>query len=157
MFSAPAFAQLPPQIPYDSVPDYFKYPPEMNLGEMGAVAVNSKGHVFMLSRSNVSGPAFGAAATQVLEFDEKGNYLREIGKGLYGFAYGHGIRVGLEARVFPSWNRRGGCAIKKKTASEAAQTGWSVVTKCFAMHFLQHFPQLTTPSAPFKGGFATLS
>jgi hypothetical protein len=40
-----------------------------------------------------------------------------------------------EARVFPSWNRRGGCAIKKKTASEAAQTGWSVVTKCFAMHF----------------------
>jgi hypothetical protein len=40
-----------------------------------------------------------------------------------------------EARVFPSWNRRGGCAIKKKTASEAAQTGWSVVTKCFALHF----------------------
>jgi len=28
-----------------------------------------------------------------------------------------------EARVFPSWNRRGGCAIKKKIRSEAAQTG----------------------------------
>jgi hypothetical protein len=28
----------------------------------------------------------------------------------------------VRARVFPSWNRRGGCAIKKKTASEAAQT-----------------------------------
>lgn len=89
-----AFAQKPvPEIPYESVPDYFKYPAEMNLGEMSGVAVNSQGHVFMVSRSNITGPAFGAIATQLLEFDQSGKFVREIGKGLYGFVYGHGVRV----------------------------------------------------------------
>jgi hypothetical protein len=50
-----------------------------------------------------------------------------------------GFSESLEARVFPSWNRRGGCAVKKKTASEAAQTGWSVATKCFPMRFCNIF------------------
>ena len=91
----PAAAQepaTPPEIPFESVPNYFKYPFEMNLGEMGSVAVNSKGHVFMLSRSNITGPLFGAIATQVLEFDQTGKYLREWGKNLYGFGYAHSIR-----------------------------------------------------------------
>jgi hypothetical protein len=88
--AAPLFAQ--PEIPFDSVPDFFKYPSEMNLGEMASVAVNSKGHIFMLSRSNVTGPLYGTIATQVLEFDKNGNYIREIGKGLYGFGYAHSIR-----------------------------------------------------------------
>ena len=91
---ASAFAQQSvPEIPFESVPDYFKYPPEMNLGEMASVAVNPKGHVFMLSRSNVSGPLFGSIATQILEFDQSGKYLREIGKGVYGLGYAHSIRV----------------------------------------------------------------
>ena len=38
-----------PKIPFESVPDYFKYPATMNLGEVLAVAVNSKGHVLMLN------------------------------------------------------------------------------------------------------------
>jgi DNA-binding beta-propeller fold protein YncE len=95
LLAAPMQAQqppLPPEMPFESAPDYFKYPAEMNLGEMASVAVNSKGHVFMLSRSNVTGPLFGAIATQVLEFDQNGKYVREIGKGVYGFGYAHSIR-----------------------------------------------------------------
>jgi hypothetical protein len=92
--AAPVIAQQEvPEIRFESVPDYFQYPAEMNLGEMSGVAVNSKGHVFMLSRSNISGPAFNALATQVLEFDQNGKYVREIGKGLYGFVFGHSVRV----------------------------------------------------------------
>lgn len=72
---APLWAQLPPEIPYESVPDYFKYPSEMNLGEMAAVAVNSKGHLFMLSRSGLSGPLFGTLARQLLEFDETDKFV----------------------------------------------------------------------------------
>jgi DNA-binding beta-propeller fold protein YncE len=64
----------------------------MNLGEMVSVAVNSAGHIFLLSHSNISGPAYNPIASQVLEFDQNGKYLREIGKGVYGFAYGHRIR-----------------------------------------------------------------
>jgi hypothetical protein len=97
----PAAAQQSvPEIPFESVPDYFKYPAEMNLGEMASVAVNSKGHVFMLSRSNLTGPLFGTIATQVLEFDQNGKYLREIGKGLYGFGYGHSIRVDKDDNIW---------------------------------------------------------
>src|SRR5882724_1167543 len=57
-----------PKIPFDSVPDYFKYPPTMNLGEVLAVAVNSKGHVLMLNHpgSGTSGPLYGNASTQLL-------------------------------------------------------------------------------------------
>lgn len=88
-----AFAQQNvPEIPFESVPDFFKYPSEMNLGEMSSVAVNSQGHIFMLSRSNINGPAIGALATQVLEFDKQGRFVREIGKGLYSFVFGHGVR-----------------------------------------------------------------
>ena len=90
---AAAFAQSVPVIPFDSVPDPLKLPPNTYLGEAAGVAVNSKGHVFVFSRGNVSGPAFGAAAAQILEFDETGKYVREIGKNLYAWAFAHVVRV----------------------------------------------------------------
>ena len=93
LVAAPVFAQQSvPEMPFESVKDFFQYPPEMNLGEMVSVAINAKGHIFMLSHSNISGPAYNPIASQVLEFDQNGKYLREIGKGVYGFAYGHRIR-----------------------------------------------------------------
>ncbi|MGH9709958.1 MAG: hypothetical protein ACRD37_05395, partial [Candidatus Acidiferrales bacterium] len=57
-----------PEIPYRSVPDFLKLPPNLYLGEVSGVAVNSKGHVFVFSRGNTTGPAYGAAAAQLLEF-----------------------------------------------------------------------------------------
>src|SRR5205823_3934772 len=77
-------AQQPPprEIPFDSVANALKLPPDMNLGEGAGVAVNSKGHIFVFTRANVSGPAFGATAAQLLEFGPDGKFLREIGRGL---------------------------------------------------------------------------
>jgi hypothetical protein len=74
------------KIPFDSVPDYFKYPATMNLGEVLAVAANSKGHVLLLNHpgSGTSGPLYGNATTQLLEFDEAGKFVREVGHGVYG-------------------------------------------------------------------------
>jgi DNA-binding beta-propeller fold protein YncE len=57
------------------------------------VAVNSKGHVFVFSRGNTHGPAYGAAAAQLLEFDADGNFLREIGKNLYAWSFAHTVRI----------------------------------------------------------------
>jgi hypothetical protein len=85
--------QAVPQIPFDSNVDFFKLPDDLHFGEAAGVAVNSKGHVFVFSRGNNNGPAFGAAAAQVLEFDANGKYVREIGKGLYAWAYAHTVRV----------------------------------------------------------------
>jgi hypothetical protein len=91
----PAFAQQSaPAIAFKSVPNYPNLPEGMNFGEVAGVAVNSKDHVFVFSRSNsATGPAFGAAAAQLFEFDEKGNYVREIGKGLYAWSEAHSVRV----------------------------------------------------------------
>ena len=88
------FAQQPvPEIPFDSVPNFLKLPPDINLGEASGIAVNSKGEVAVFTRSNsAAGPAYGATASQVLLFDKTGKYLREIGKGLYAWSYAHTVR-----------------------------------------------------------------
>jgi sugar lactone lactonase YvrE len=91
----PALAQQSvPAIAFTSVPNYPNLPPGMNFGEVAGVAVNSRGHVFVFTRSNsATGPAFGAAAAQLLEFDQNGNYFREIGKGLYAWSEAHSVRI----------------------------------------------------------------
>src|SRR5713226_7517355 len=93
LLAAPALAQdAVPQIPFDGS-DPLKLPRDLYLGEVTGVAVNSKGHVFVLSRGNTSGPAYAAAATQLLEFDQNGKFMREIGKNLYAWSFGHTVRV----------------------------------------------------------------
>ncbi len=90
LLAGPAAAQ--PEIPFDSTPDFFKLPPDMNFGEASGVAVNSKGHVVVFSRGNTTGPAYGATAAQLLEFDANGKFLREIGHNLYAWSYAHAVR-----------------------------------------------------------------
>src|ERR1041384_2243358 len=94
-FLAPSAAQQSvPQIAFQSVPDYPNLPDGMNFGEVPGVAVNSSGHVFVFSRSNsANGPAFGAAAAQLFEFDQNGTFVREIGKGLYAWSEAHSVRI----------------------------------------------------------------
>lgn len=69
-----------------------KLPPDVQFGEVPGVAVNSKGHVFVANRGGVTGVAYAPTMTQVFEFDQNGKYVREIGKGLYGFVYPHLVR-----------------------------------------------------------------
>ncbi len=99
--SAAALAQQqPPAIAFDSVAEPLKLPDDLYFGEVTGVAVNSKGHVFVLSRGNTSGPAYAAAATQLLEFDPDGRFLREIGKHLYAWSFGHTVRVDPEDNIW---------------------------------------------------------
>jgi hypothetical protein len=87
-------AQTPaPEIPFESVPDFLKLPDSIYLGEVAGVAVNSKHHIFVLSRGNTTGPAYGAAAAQLLEFGSNGAFIREIGHNLYGWSFAHSVRV----------------------------------------------------------------
>jgi hypothetical protein len=88
-----AAQQTVPQIAFTSVPNPLTLPAGWNFGEASGVAVNSKGHVFVFSRGNTSGPAYGAAAAQLLEFDENGKYVREIGHGLYAWSFAHTVKV----------------------------------------------------------------
>ena len=82
-----------PEIPYDVVPHFLKMPPNLYLGEAAGVAVNSKGHVFVFNRGTTTGPAYAAAAAQLLEFGPDGTFIREIGRNLYAWSYAHTVRV----------------------------------------------------------------
>jgi hypothetical protein len=94
-FSACAFAQetAVPDIPFDSVPNLLKLPPDLYLGEASGVAINSKKHIFVYSRGNSTGPAYAATASQILEFAPDGKYIREIGRNLYAWSFAHAVRV----------------------------------------------------------------
>ncbi len=85
---------MPPVIPFDSTADFLKISPDMNLGEVLGVAVNSKGHLVVLNHpgNGSAGPLYGNASTQLLEFDQTGKFVREIGKGVYGLGYSHSVR-----------------------------------------------------------------
>src|SRR5690242_7706406 len=101
LLAAPAFAQQqPPELHFRSVPDFLQLPPDMNFGEATGVAVNSKGHVFVFSRGNTTGPAYAAAAAQLLEFDENGKFIREIGKNLYAWSFGHAVRIDKDDNIW---------------------------------------------------------
>jgi len=93
LLASPVLAQdAVPQIPFNGS-NPLKLPKDLHLGEVTGVAVNSKGHVFVLSRGNTTGPAYAAAAAQLLEFAPDGTFVREIGKNLYAWSFGHTVRV----------------------------------------------------------------
>ncbi|MGZ5034919.1 MAG: peptidyl-alpha-hydroxyglycine alpha-amidating lyase family protein [Usitatibacter sp.] len=92
--------QQVPIIAFESVPNVLKLPNDLYLGEVTGVAVNSKGHIFVLSRGNTTGPAYAAAAAQLLEFAPDGTFVREIGKNLYAWSFGHSVRVDKDDNVW---------------------------------------------------------
>jgi NHL repeat-containing protein len=92
--------QTVPEIPYRSVANFLKLPADTYLGEVSGVAVNSKGHVFVFSRGNTTGPAYGAAAAQLLEFDSRGNFIREIGHNLYAWSYAHTVKIDAQDNIW---------------------------------------------------------
>src|SRR5262249_17502459 len=93
--------QMPPEIPYDSVANLLQLPPDMHLGEVAGVAVNAMGHIFVYPRGGSSrGPAYGNTASQLLEFDRGGVFVREIGKNLYGWAFAHTVRVDKDGNIW---------------------------------------------------------
>ncbi len=99
--AGPIFAQQsPPEIRYTSVPDFLKLPHDMYLGEVAGVAVNSKGHVFVYSRGNSTGPGYGASAAQLLEFGADGKFVREIGHNLYAWSFAHAVRVDKQDNIW---------------------------------------------------------
>ena len=84
MAQTKAKAQNVPEIPFDMVPNLIKLPPGLYLGESMGVATNSRGHFFVYTRS---------ANTALFHIHQNGNYVREIGAGIYGFEFATSVRV----------------------------------------------------------------
>ena len=104
----PLVAQISvPEIPYDSTPNFLKYPDNIVMGEAVGVASNSKGHVFVFTRSGTLSYTVGTsrqfargAPSRLYEFDEKGTFVKEIGKGIYAMAFAHTVRVDPQDNIW---------------------------------------------------------
>lgn len=106
LVAGPAFAQLVvPEIPYDAE-DFLQMPEGDYLGEAVGVATNSQGHIFVYTRTgsvNVTtgtNRAFVRNAARLFEFDATGQFVRELGQGLYGFIFAHTVRVDSEDNIW---------------------------------------------------------
>jgi DNA-binding beta-propeller fold protein YncE len=94
LLALPAFAQGGQgikEIPYDSSPNFLKLPPNLYMGEGIGVARDSKGHIYTYTRSGL---------TRLFEFDEKGNFVREIGAGSYAMEMAHAVRVDPQDNIW---------------------------------------------------------
>lgn len=138
LLGSTAFAQS--EIPYDANPNFLKgLPADLYLGEASGVAVNSKGHIFVYSRGNSSGPAYAATASQLLEFDQNGKYVREIGHNLYAWSFAHDVRVDKDDNIWAvdkgsdmiiKFNPQGRVEMvfgRKKEASDDGAEAWKRV------------------------------
>jgi streptogramin lyase len=144
LLGPPAYAQQPvSEIAFDSVANLLKLPPDMNLGEVAGVAVNSKGHIFVYSRGgSSSGPAFGNTASQILEFAPDGKYVREIGKNLYAWAFAHTVRIDKDDNIWATdkgsdmvikFNKEGRVVMvfgRKSEACQAARAQRNAAATC---------------------------
>jgi len=131
-----AFPQLAqqtvPEIKFRAQTDFFKLPSDVYFGEAAGVAVDSKGHIFVFSRGNTTGPAYGAAAAQLLEFGSNGVYMREIGHNLYAWGFAHSVKVDPEDNIWVAdkgsdmvikFNPEGGVAMVFGRKQEASDEG----------------------------------
>jgi DNA-binding beta-propeller fold protein YncE len=89
-----------PEIRFDANINPLRLPPSMHFGEVVGIALNSKRHVFVFTRTGERSTVHGATASQLFEFDAAGNYLREIGTNLYGFAFAHTVRIDKDDNIW---------------------------------------------------------
>src|SRR5258708_12156112 len=92
--ACPATAQGPvPEIAFESAPNPLALPDDIYLGEAAGVATNSKGDIFVYTRTGHPTVSLGGARTfahggsRLFQFDRTGKFLREIGQNTHPFLY----------------------------------------------------------------------
>src|SRR6266508_396755 len=95
-----------PEIPFDSAVNVLKLPADIHLGEAAGVATNSKGHLFVYTRTGNPTASLGNSrlfthgGAGLFEFDQNGSFVREIGQGLYAFLVAHAVRVDAQDNIW---------------------------------------------------------
>jgi len=92
-------AQSVPTINFDSAANALTLPDDIYLGEVGGVATNSRGEIFVYTRTGhptmsiASARPFVHGGSRLFQFDRNGKFMREIGQGVYGFLFAAQVRV----------------------------------------------------------------
>jgi len=100
-----AGAQTVPEIAFDAT-DTLKLPANIHLGEVAGVATNSKGDVFVYTRTGHPTISIGTArpfahgGSRLLQFDKSGKFVREIGQDSYGFLVAQQVRIDPQDNIW---------------------------------------------------------
>jgi hypothetical protein len=95
----PLSAQNAPEIAFDSAASALTLPPDIYLGEVGGVATNSRGDIFVYTRTGhptvslATARPFAHGGSRLFQFDRNGRFTRELGQGVYGFLFAAQVRV----------------------------------------------------------------
>ena len=101
-----AQAQSAPEIQFDSVANAVQMPAGLYLGEVAGVATNSKGDLFVYTRTGHPTVTIGTmrpfahGGSRLFQFDRAGKFVREIGKETYGFMAAAQVRVDAADNVW---------------------------------------------------------
>src|SRR5579885_1011948 len=101
----PASAQTAPEIAFDAV-NPLNLPDDIYLGEVGGVAANSKGDIFVYTRTGHptisigTSRAFAHGGSKLFQFDRTGKFVREIGKDSYGMMFAQQVRIDPQDNVW---------------------------------------------------------
>ena len=104
--AAPLLFAQAPEINFDSNVNLLKYPDSVSIGEIGGVATNSKGDIFVYTRTGHPTITIGTArpfahgGSRLYQFDRTGKFVREIGKDSYGFLVAQQVRVDPQDNVW---------------------------------------------------------
>src|ERR1700738_3930190 len=97
---APLYGQKDaPKIKFDSAPNALQLPAGTYLGEVAGVATNSRGNIFVYTRTGHPTITIGTArpfahgGSRLFQFDRNGKFVREIGKNSYGFMFAAQVRI----------------------------------------------------------------
>ncbi len=95
-----------PEIPFDSVPSILQTPNETHVGEVAGVGANSKGQIYVYTRTGHpyatigDNRTFSRGGSKLFQFDQNGKFVRELGQDVYGFNAAIGLRVDPQDNVW---------------------------------------------------------
>jgi hypothetical protein len=98
--------QSAPQLTYEANADFLTLPPNTYIGEVAGVATNSKGHVFVYTRTGHGVATLGDERTfyhggsRLFEFDQNGKFVKEIGQGVYAINFAQQVRVDPQDNIW---------------------------------------------------------
>jgi NHL repeat len=67
--------------------------PDHTIGETEGVSMNSKGHLFVYSRTGKGGSSRGGTAAELFEFDQNMKFVKMWGPDNYAASFAHSVRV----------------------------------------------------------------
>jgi len=95
-----------PEITFTAAADFLKFPDGIHLGEAAGVATNSKGDIYVYTRTGNPFVTLGTSravahgGSRLFQFDKTGKFVREIGQGSYGMMQAQQVRVDPQDNVW---------------------------------------------------------